>query len=893
MPVINFISDFMEKKYLKIFSIVLGVLFLMLLFGNFGLNFWLKNNLPNYVKNNSDYLISYKTMDVHLGTGNIVATGISINNKNPQNSKVLGLQGTVDSLNISRLEIYDAIFNKKFSTSSLILKNPHLDIILPKPRDKKDNLAKKPLVMDLLKINSGNISIFRHTKQKFLSVKDLNLEVEDLRMTEETAGGKLPLTFEKYVINGKDLFFRPDNVYAFTAKHITTKEAQIKLQNFALIPLLSYQNFTRFYPKKRNLFDFKTSEIEFKDIVLKDNKITLTRFHVKNPVLKMYTTNSKPAEKEKSFTYDVHLEDLIAENAKIEILNPNGSPLFSAENLSLKVNQFLMNEESAKGNIPFQYNDFKINGNGIRYFSDTQNINVAQLSINPKFGDLQNISVKPTVVLPQKASLDLTAKQLQLKINEWKFINNKLSLNIQNVLVDAVKGKITSAKIPQKKQVSFGGIHYPLTIKNVVLKNSDLVLDRKNQPMTFNNLNATIQNVEMNEKTVKNSIPFQTGFYSLTSSNFNYKTKFYHLSSSSLQLSKNSLQVLNFAMKPTVSRAQFIRMIPAEKDLYDLKVQQINMQGNWDLFSDNRYVNVSQVVLNQMDANIFRSKIPKDDPTEKPMYSKLLRSIKFPLNVNDLRIKNSLLVYEEDTKKSDGPGKIVFTDFNLSAKNLNSGKMRGKPGRIPIEIHCKFMNASPMKVTWNIDTASESDAFLISGNIADLPASRINPFAEPYLKIRATGTISELSFDFKGNKAGLNGTLNMKHQDLKVAILKSTGEKDGILSAVANLVVRTNSGSYPESVSVENVERDATKSFFNLLWRGIEQGLKKTLIGVNAPKTEEKIKATVENTKSALEGNKKDLQETKQDVKEKVEQTKKKINEKGFFEKIFKKKSEN
>ena len=883
----------MNKKYLKIFSVVLGVLFLILLVGNFGLNFWLKNNLPNYVKNNSDYLISYKTMDVHLGTGKIVATGISINNKNPQNSKVLGLQGTVDSIDVSRLEIYDAIFNKKFSTSSLILQNPHLNIILPKPRDKKDLKVQKPLVMDLLKISGGYISIFRHNKQKFLSVEDLNLEVEDLRMTEETAGGKLPLTFEKYYVDGKNLFFRPDNVYAFTAKYITTKGGQMSLQNFALNPLLSYQNFRRFYPKKRNLFDFKSTIIEFKDIDLENNEIKLSQVSLKNPVLKMYTTNVKPAEKEKSFTYNVNLEDLIAENAKIEILNPNGSPLFGAENLSLKVNQFLMNEESAKGNIPFQYNDFKINGTGIQYFSDTQNINVGQLTIDPKSANLLNISVKPTAVVPQKSSFDLTAKQLQLKINEWKFIDNKLSLNIQNVLVETVKGKITSAKNPQKRQATFEGLHFPLSVKNVVVKNSNIEINSKNQPLQFNNFNATLQNIEINEKSVKNKIPFDIGFYSLTTSNFNYRTQFYNLSSSLLKLSKNSLQVLNFAMKPTVSRAQFIRMIPTEKDLYDLTVKEINMQGNWDLFSDNRYVNSSQVVLNQMDANIFRSKIPKDDLTEKPMYSKLLRSIKFPLFVEDLRIKNSLLVYEEDTKKSDGPGKLVFTDFNLQAKNLNSGKMKGKPTLIPIEISSKLMNASPLKVKWSIDTASLTDAFSISGNVGALAASNINAFTEPYLKIRATGMISDLLFNFKGNKLGLNGTLNMKHQDLKVSILKSSGEKDGILSAVANLVVKTNSGNYPESVLVENVERDNTKSFFNLLWRGLEQGLKKTLIGVNAPKTEEKIKATVENTKSALEENKKDLQETKQDVKEKVEQTKKKVKENGFFEKIFKKKSEN
>ena len=403
----------------------------------------------------------------------------------------------------------------------------------------------------------------------------------------------------------------------------------------------------------------------------------------------------------------------------------------------------------------------------------------------------------------------------------------------------------------------------------------------------------------MNDQTIKDGIPFKTGNYSLTTRNFNYKTKFYNLSASLLKLNKNTVQISNFTMKPTVSRAQYIRMIPSEKDLYDLKINQVNATGKWDLVSEKKFLEVENVTLNNVEANVFRSKIPKDDLTDKPMYSQLLRSIKFPMYVRNLDIKNSVLEYEEDTKKSDGPGKLIFNDLNMNVKNVNSGKMKGKPTVVPISITCKFMNASPMNVKWSFDTANRNDAFTISGNIADLPASRINPFIEPYLKIQATGLISDLIFNFKGTQHGINGTLKMVHQNLKIAILKQTGEKDKILSAVANIFVKTDSGNYPESVTVEEVQRDKTKSFFNLFWKGIEQGLKKTLIGKNAPKTEQSIKNTVENTKSALEQNKVELQQTKSEVKEKVETVKGKIQEKkevvkekGIFRNLFKKKSD-
>ena len=192
-----------------------------------------------------------------------------------------------------------------------------------------------------------------------------------------------------------------------------------------------------------------------------------------------------------------------------------------------------------------------------------------------------------------------------------------------------------------------------------------------------------------------------------------------------------------------------------------------------------------------------------------------------------------------------------------------------------------------MIVKWNFDTANLADAFTISGNISSLPATRINSFVEPYLKIRTTGSIENLKFNFHGNKNGLDGSFNMKHKDLKVSILKSGGEKNKILSAVANVFVKSNSGIYPESVVVDDVSRDATKSFFNLFWRGIEEGLKKTLIGKNVEKTEESLKKTVKEVKTKSEKAKEKVQTVKAVVKEKVLEKPAEKKKENFFKRNF------
>ena len=82
----------------------------------------------------------------------------------------------------------------------------------------------------------------------------------------------------------------------------------------------------------------------------------------------------------------------------------------------------------------------------------------------------------------------------------------------------------------------------------------------------------------------------------------------------------------------------------------------------------------------------------------------------------------------------------------------------------------------------------------------------------------------------------------MKHENVKVKVLDEKTEKEKkVMSAVTNLIVRTNSKSETENVVVHTT-RNPTKSFFNLLWRGVEEGLKKTLVGKNVEKTEKTVK---------------------------------------------------
>lgn len=886
------------KKWVKKLLVGLGVLLVIILLANFGLNIWLKTRLPSYIKNNTDYNVSYKSLEVDLMSGNILATSISVNNKNPKNINVIGLQGTIDTLKISRFGIYDALFNKQISSSDLLLSKPNLNIILAKSVDDKTGKKRNPVKFENIRINNGNISIFKYTKQKFLSVQDLDLYVENLQLTEESVEDRLPVVFDTYDIKGKNFFVRPDDVYALKIDAIKTSDGQVTVDNFQLVPVLDFEQFKKYYPKKNKLFQFAIKKMEFTDLALKKNKLSLANASFYEPNLLVYTTDVVPVKVKKPSDFEMNLENIKMSNATIQVMKPDGNKLLYAKNLNVDVNQLRFDKETREELIPVGYKNFQISGKDV-LFSNHQDFRFGSMNLNPKKGEVRNISVAPNNASTDKTSMNLWADYIGFIINKWDFTDKKMNLDVKDILVSRVKGKITAgtAQFKSNKKSNTSGIQFPILIRKVVLQNSDIVYSKNNQPLSFQDLNATVHDIQLVSKKDNVGIEAKISKYSVSTKNFGYKTKFYNMTAGMLKLDQNKINVTAFSMQPLVSRAQFIRMIPVESDLYDIKASQITANGTWNLFSGQKLIRVSNVTIRNADANIFRSKIPKDDPKEKPLYSRMLRSIKIPMVVNTLNLKDSKLVYEEDTPESVGPGKLTFSNFNMNVKNLNSAKIKGNPTRVDIKINCSFMNLAPLSVNWNFDVADQGDRFAISGRTTNLPATGINPFIRPYLHVTATGTIQEMLFNFRGNPKGLNGKFNLKHKDLKVTILdKENREKKGFLTAVANLLVKSDSGKLPEDVDVEDVERDPTKSFFNLFWKGIEQGLKKTLIGINidtAKKTAAKAASTVKNVKKDVQGMKASAKEIGQAMKKNPETEKPKEKDpekKGFLKGVFKKK---
>lgn len=371
-----------------------------------------------------------------------------------------------------------------------------------------------------------------------------------------------------------------------------------------------------------------------------------------------------------------------------------------------------------------------------------------------------------------------------------------------------------------------------LTIRNGSFK----MLDSVHKPfIKASNIYFGLTNIKIDSTTLKKDIPVRYRNYNFKCDSLFYDTgKFYTLNASKIVTTDSTFTLENFKMTPKHSRAQFTRMQTKELDQFNLRAGKISIPNlDWGYFRDTLYVHSPVITLDRVHANIYRSKEPTDDYTRKKLYSEMLRSIKFDLDVKKLFLTNSVIEYEEQLTFSRPAAKVSFSKLDAKVSDVYSlvGRKKGEK-LLPtvMDIKCLFMKTAPFRVTWSFNIPEESDAFTIMGHLQDIDTHKIDPVANPLMNLTTDGKIKEVRFTFNGNTKYGKGTFAINYDDLKVDILKKDGKKENkLMSAIGNMLVKNDTDGKMKETYVE-VDRIQHKSVFNFLWRFVEQGLKQSVL---------------------------------------------------------------
>ena len=656
---------------------------------------------------------------------------------------------------------------------------------------------------DLIKFTEPNINIISAKKENKVVKEGVNISAEDAQL-----------------INIKQLEIENGKVKIW---HSNATRPKFYIQNVACnIQGIKLNDLTR---TEQIPIDYKTFKIKLDSMYYELNEMQYVRasnldFTTKNFVLKNF--KMKPLISNNQFVnYSTSSNTLLDIEAPILRLN-NNEWGFKNDQFYFKTNAIKLDEVNVK--ILNQKNEKQIAQkaeNAANKFLINFDLNVDTIQIK-----------KSRFLAAQKFdfnNVDITVLGLKNEYSKQLEVNHLIVKNPKFTIFGQPK------RVAQRSNNSPNSFHDIINVKNTSVKNGVLEMvpfGKKAANFTLKQFDLGFNNLKVDPKTVKNSIPFIYDGILLKSAGIDFDmSEFYKLNTSNLQFQNGNLVVNKVNLNPKYNRATFVSKLKIEEDIYTVSVNQVKGNGvKWGIDGGKDfYFNADHFTLNQLYANIFRDLAPPDDTKNKTLFSQKLREVKFGLGIKNLNIVNSKLEYEEKGPNTNGTGKLTFSNINAVGKNVNSGFKKSSLPDVILDWKSNFMG-SDMYANWKFNPMDRSERFNIKGYIKNMPARNMDPFIKPYLKVTADGTFNEINFNFTGNNAKAGGDFGITYNNLKVNILKDNGEKRKLLSAVGNVLVSKNTKGNGKTAKVENIERKQDKSFFNYFLACILDGLKQTLL---------------------------------------------------------------
>jgi hypothetical protein len=317
------------------------------------------------------------------------------------------------------------------------------------------------------------------------------------------------------------------------------------------------------------------------------------------------------------------------------------------------------------------------------------------------------------------------------------------------------------------------------------------------------------------------------------------KNKLYNYEVREIDL--NSAQKLlgmsRFTMEPTLPEQKFLQQFKYATDRFDVDFQQIRLAGLEVPLLMKEEVRADSLISAKSSIHIYRDlSFPGDGKNKIGSYpQQALMKLPFEVRIKKARFNNSFIEYKERNGKSEQSGKVQFHQVYIGVDNLTSYRQLMAEKPMHVQFNARFLNAAPIKALINF--YPDKGRFTIEGSMGRMPATTVNQLTKPMgLAIVEKGTLNGLDFNFNCNDYAADGTLTMLYDDLKITLLKkdtadNTMSKKKFASMLANMQVKNANPNKKGDIRRATVhyDRNASKSFFNLIWKSVFEGVKQSV----------------------------------------------------------------
>ena len=273
---------------------------------------------------------------------------------------------------------------------------------------------------------------------------------------------------------------------------------------------------------------------------------------------------------------------------------------------------------------------------------------------------------------------------------------------------------------------------------------------------------------------------------------------------------------------------------PVQMDVYQLSIPEVVIDSlDYRGFLEDSIIRTPMILLNEPSLLIFndRSRPPSTQSKIGKNPHQLIQQLIFGLEVPVLQVNNGSITYYEKNKEGTDVGKLRFGSISGNAGPILKGVET--KGSLQLDLEAKLMDQVPMKAQFYFPPGPNGQ-FTVHASIQSFQLAALNPVIQPLARVAIrSGKSNLLNFTIQGSDQGANGKIRFSYEDLKIDLLKEketgTTSKRPLLSLLANqLLIRTNNRLEDRKAHefLVREDRDPTKSFFNLIWKTLFEGLK-------------------------------------------------------------------
>jgi hypothetical protein len=301
----------------------------------------------------------------------------------------------------------------------------------------------------------------------------------------------------------------------------------------------------------------------------------------------------------------------------------------------------------------------------------------------------------------------------------------------------------------------------------------------------------------------------------------------------------NGLHIGEVKIHPVLSETAFAASFPVQTDRYDFLLKNIDLRNIHRGALWHKIVQADSLIIGESAFRVYRDlSRPPDTSSRVGNYpQQLLMRLPFPVSIRKMIFPHSYIEYKERNAKSLAAGRVQFHHVRATIHNVTNRRDDiQKDNRCTIDFHSLFLNKAPVNARLILFLKDRRGRFTIDGDLDNIEATDLNPLTEPMALTRLEkGTINHLQFSIQGADSAADGRVQLAYEDLKVSMLKRDNgdgsyDKKGLTSFLANIMIRNSSHGADPTPEDVHFQRILNKSMFNLIWKTLFTGIKKSAI---------------------------------------------------------------